>query len=280
MAYEVTLIPGDGVGPELAEAARMCIEATGVKINWDVQEAGVDIMEKYGTPVPDGVLESCKRTGVALKAPITTPQGGGFKSLNVTTRKVLGLYANVRPCMAYAPFVETKHPGMDVVVVRENAGRQRDRVQFDQYRPYVTMMHTRAVGLSALAKEDHKAAIEAIDEGIEGIRGFLREYEVENEAECMELAFLRDKIRRPNGVVSPWHSPDGKPMEIAAAYPRWPWSDLVDALIPNGRYLDTEVATKGQSLEPFGVPIGSFISGLYLTGTLSGYYCGGGYYCC
>jgi pimeloyl-ACP methyl ester carboxylesterase len=93
--------------------------------------------------------------------------------------------------------------------------------------------------------------------------------------QSMELAFLRDKIRRPNGVVSPWRSPGGKPMEIAAAYPRWPWSDLVDALIPNGRYLDSEVATKRQSLEPFGVPIGSYISGLYLTGTLSGYYCGG-----
>ncbi len=74
--------------------------------------------------------------------------------------------------------------------VRENATRQKDRVQFDQYRPYVTMMHTRAVGLGALAKDDHKAALEAIDEGIEGIRGFLREYEVGNEAECMELAFL------------------------------------------------------------------------------------------
>jgi len=93
--------------------------------------------------------------------------------------------------------------------------------------------------------------------------------------QSMELAFLRDKIRKPNGVLAPWRSPDGKKMRIAAAYPRWPWSDLVAALIPNGRYLDTKVAPKGQSLAPFGVPIASYLSGLYLTGFLSGYYCGG-----
>ena len=72
MAHQVTLIPGDGVGPELAEATRMCIDATGVAIDWDVQEAGVDVMARLGTPVPDAVLESIRRTGVALKAPITT----------------------------------------------------------------------------------------------------------------------------------------------------------------------------------------------------------------
>lgn len=93
--------------------------------------------------------------------------------------------------------------------------------------------------------------------------------------QSMELAFLRDKFRRPNGTLAPWRSPAGKKMEIAAAYPRWPWSDLVAALIPNGRYLDTAIAPKGQSLEPFGVPIQSYLSGLYLTGFLSGYYCGG-----
>ena len=93
--------------------------------------------------------------------------------------------------------------------------------------------------------------------------------------QSMELAFLRDKIRRPDGELAPWRSPDGKKMRIAAAFPRWPWSDLVSALIPNGRYLDTEIAPKGQSLQPFGVPIASFLSGLYLTGFLSGYYCGG-----
>ena len=93
--------------------------------------------------------------------------------------------------------------------------------------------------------------------------------------QSMELAFLRNKIRKPDGKVAPWRSPDGKKMAIAAAYPRWPWSDLVSALIPNGRYLDTKVAPVEQSVDPFGVPISSYLTGLYLTGSLTGYYCGG-----
>lgn len=93
--------------------------------------------------------------------------------------------------------------------------------------------------------------------------------------QSMELAFLRDKVRNPSGKLVPWRSPGGEKMRIAAAYPRWPWSDLVAALIPNGRYLDTGIAPQGQSLEPFGVPIQSYLGGLYLTGFLSGYYCGG-----
>ncbi len=90
----------------------------------------------------------------------------------------------------------------------------------------------------------------------------------------MELAFLRDRIRRRDGVLMPWRSPDGTPLQIAAAYPRWPWSDLVDALLPNGRFLDTQVAPRGQSLTPVGVPIQSYISGLYALGSATGYYCG------
>src|SRR4051794_13477730 len=121
MAYDVTLIPGDGVGPELAEAARMCVDATGVPINWDVQEAGVDVMARLGTPVPDSVIESCRRTKVALKAPITTPVGTGFRSVNVYLRQALDLYACVRPCKQY-PGVRTFFSGtkVDVVLVREN----------------------------------------------------------------------------------------------------------------------------------------------------------------
>ena len=92
--------------------------------------------------------------------------------------------------------------------------------------------------------------------------------------QSMELAFLNDRIRRPDGTLAPWRSPSGKAMRIAAAYPRWPWSDLVAALVPNGRFLDTLVAPRGQSLNPIGVPIQSYISGLYALGSASGYYCG------
>ena len=119
MAHRVTLIPGDGTGPELTEAARRVLEATGVAFDWDVRQAGVEVMEEAGTPLPDDTLESIKRNGVALKGPITTPIGTGFRSVNVALRHDLELYACVRPCKTY-PGVRSRYEGVDVVVVREN----------------------------------------------------------------------------------------------------------------------------------------------------------------
>jgi isocitrate dehydrogenase (NAD+) len=119
MAYRVTLIPGDGTGPELVHATRRVLEATGVQFDWDIQEAGADVMDKYGTPLPDVVLESVKRNKVALKGPITTPVGTGFRSVNVAIRKALDLYANFRPARTLKG-VPVCHDHVDVVVVREN----------------------------------------------------------------------------------------------------------------------------------------------------------------
>ncbi len=119
MAYRVTLIPGDGTGPEIVEATRRVLEATGVHIDWDVQEAGVDVLEKYGTPLPDAVIESIKKNKVALKGPITTPVGKGFRSVNVALRKSLGLFACLRPCKSY-PGVRSRYENVNLVVVREN----------------------------------------------------------------------------------------------------------------------------------------------------------------
>ena len=118
-SYPVTLIPGDGVGPELAEVAKACIEATGVSIQWDIQHAGVDIMEKEGTPLPDRVLASIRKNKVAIKSPITTPVGTGFRSVNVALRKELDLYACLRPCKSYAG-VRSRYQNIDLVIVREN----------------------------------------------------------------------------------------------------------------------------------------------------------------
>ena len=119
MAHEVTLIPGDGTGPELSEATRRVLEATGVGFDWDVQEAGADVMERFGgNPLPEHVLDSIKRTGVALKGPITTPVGGGFRSVNVTLRKTLDLYGQVRPCKSY-PGVRSRYENVDLIIVRE-----------------------------------------------------------------------------------------------------------------------------------------------------------------
>jgi len=132
MAHEVTLITGDGTGPELAEAARKCVDATGVEINWDVQEAGVDVMEKTGTPLPDSTMESVRRTRCALKAPITTPVGTGFRSINVHLRQELGLFACIRPCKWY-PGVRTffSDRKVDIVIVRENTEDLYAGVEFE-----------------------------------------------------------------------------------------------------------------------------------------------------
>ncbi len=132
MSYEVTLITGDGTGPELAEAARKCVDATGVEIAWDVQEAGVDVMEELGTPIPDSVMDSVRRTKCALKAPITTPVGTGFRSINVYLRQELGLFACVRPCKYY-PGVRSyfSELGVDLVIVRENTEDLYAGVEFE-----------------------------------------------------------------------------------------------------------------------------------------------------
>lgn len=119
MTYTVTLIPGDGVGPEQTAAAKRVLEATGVKIDWEVHEAGAGVADRYGTPLPPHVLESIRRNKVALKGPITTPIGTGFRSVNVALRHELGLFACVRPCKYY-PGVRSHYPGTDLVIVREN----------------------------------------------------------------------------------------------------------------------------------------------------------------
>ena len=119
MRYKITLIPGDGVGPEITGAAVKVIEATGVDIEWDIVNAGADVYEKEGTVLPDRVIESLKKNKVGIKGPITTPVGTGFRSVNVAMRKLFNLYACVRPCKSY-PGVKSMYNGIDLVIIREN----------------------------------------------------------------------------------------------------------------------------------------------------------------
>jgi isocitrate dehydrogenase (NAD+) len=119
LSYTVTFIRGDGTGPELADATARVLEATGAGFEWDWQEAGVDVYEQEGTPMPDRVLESIRKNKLAMKAPITTPVGSGFRSVNVALRKELDLYCCLRPCKAYEG-VRTRFPETDIVIVREN----------------------------------------------------------------------------------------------------------------------------------------------------------------
>jgi isocitrate dehydrogenase (NAD+) len=134
MSHRVTLIPGDGVGPELSEATRRVLEGTGVGFEWDVQEAGVDVMERYGTPLPEHVLDSIRANRVAIKGPITTPVGGGFRSVNVALRRELDLYACLRPSKTYAG-VRTRYQDVDVVIVRENTEDLYAGIEFEQGLP-------------------------------------------------------------------------------------------------------------------------------------------------
>ena len=117
--HAITLLPGDGIGPEVTESAVRVLEAAGVAIEWDRVEAGGDVIAKYGTPVPEPVLQSIRRRGVALKGPITTPVGEGFRSANVTMRQALDLYACIRPVRSL-PGVTTRFEGVDLILVREN----------------------------------------------------------------------------------------------------------------------------------------------------------------
>jgi isocitrate dehydrogenase (NAD+) len=119
IAQKVTLIPGDGIGPELAEATRRVLDASGVEFDWEVMDAGEAVMAKEGTPLPQAVLDSILRNKIALKGPITTPVGVGFRSVNVALRQTLGLYANLRPVRSI-PGLKTRYDDVDLVIVREN----------------------------------------------------------------------------------------------------------------------------------------------------------------
>jgi isocitrate dehydrogenase (NAD+) len=131
MAHRVTFIPGDGVGPELSEATRRVLEATGVAFDWDVQDAGADVMDKYGTPLPDHVLESIRANKVAIKGPITTPVGTGFRSVNVALRKELDLFCCLRPCKYYEGIPDTV-AGVDIVICRENHEDLYAGIEFEE----------------------------------------------------------------------------------------------------------------------------------------------------
>jgi len=134
VGYRVTFIDGDGIGPEIAAITRKCVEATGVEIEWDVQHAGTDVYEKEGTPLPDRVIESIKRTKTAIKAPVTTPVGTGFRSVNVALRQRLDLYACLRPCKSYAG-VRSRYEDIDLVIVRENTEDLYAGIEFEKGAP-------------------------------------------------------------------------------------------------------------------------------------------------
>ena len=129
--HKIVFIPGDGIGPEVSESAKKCIEATGVEIDWQYAEAGDKAIEKYNTPLPEKTIDIIKEIGIALKGPITTPIGKGFRSVNVALRKKLELYSCLRPCKTY-PGTRSKYDNIDLVIVRENTEDLYAGIEFEQ----------------------------------------------------------------------------------------------------------------------------------------------------
>lgn len=132
--YPITLIPGDGTGPEIAEATKRVLEATGVPIQWDIQEAGIDVFEREGTPLPERVIDSIKKNRVAIKGPVTTPVGTGFRSVNVTLRQILDLYCCLRPSRTFQG-VRTRFQDIDLVIIRENTEDLYAGIEFEKGTP-------------------------------------------------------------------------------------------------------------------------------------------------
>jgi isocitrate dehydrogenase (NAD+) len=132
--HTITLIPGDGIGPEITAAMRRIVEAAGVDVSWDVVDAGEGVVEQFGTPLPDHVIEAVKRNGVAIKGPITTPVGTGFRSVNVALRKALDLYVNLRPAFSI-PGTGARYDNVDIVIVRENTEDLYAGIEFEQGTP-------------------------------------------------------------------------------------------------------------------------------------------------
>ena len=163
MAHRVTLIPGDGTGPELVEATRRVLEATGVELSWDRHEAGLDEYEEHGNPFPEETLAALRRNRVGIKGPTTTPVGTGFRSVNVLLRKELDLYACIRPCKAYEG-VRTRFPQTDLVIVRENTEDLYAGIEFERGTEENARVRELLSQLGSRVREDAGMSIKPISE--------------------------------------------------------------------------------------------------------------------
>ena len=184
MSHLVTLIPGDGIGPEVAEATRRVLEATGADIEWDMQEAGAAVLEREGTPLPDRVVERIRRSRVAIKGPITTPVGTGFRSVNVALRHELDLFAAVRPSRSL-PGVPTRHEGVDLVVIRENTEDLYQGIEFELGAPETAALRAELRRLAGVGvREDAGFTVKPIS--VTGARRIVR----------FAFEFVRNSARR------------------------------------------------------------------------------------
>lgn len=201
MAYRVTLIPGDGIGPELAEATRRVLDATGVGFEWDVQQVGAEVIAAEGTPLPQRAIDSIQRNKVAIKGPITTPVGSGFRSVNVGLRKALNLYACLRPCKTYKG-VQSRYEAVDLVVVRENTEDLYSGIEFDDDKPETKELIQKIDGLSGSRIPEHSAlAIKFIShQGTDRIARFAFEYARANNRKKVSIVHKANIMKFADGL--------------------------------------------------------------------------------
>ncbi|HWC35010.1 MAG TPA: isocitrate/isopropylmalate dehydrogenase family protein [Mycobacteriales bacterium] len=227
--HEVTLIPGDGTGPELTEATRRVLEAAaataGSSFVWDQQEAGVDIMETAGTPLPDATLDSVRRTGLAIKGPITTPIGTGFRSVNVALRYELDLYACVRPCKTYEG-MRTRFDHVDVVIVRENTEDLYAGIEYEAHTPVADKVIDYLNGLQdKQIRAGSGLSIKPMSEfGSERIIRYAFDYARSNGRKRVHCVTKSNIMKYTDGLFLSVFR------EVAKDYPDIePWENLVDA---------------------------------------------------
>ncbi|QDU47076.1 Isocitrate dehydrogenase [NADP] [Symmachiella dynata] len=245
--YKVTLIPGDGVGPEIAEATRKCVDATGVKIDWDFQECGIEVIEAEGK-VPDRVMESIRANKIALKAPITTPIGKGFRSVNVFLRQELGLYACVRPCKTYKG-VRTyfEDSNVDLVLVRENTEDLYAGVEFqageERTAQLIAKINEVATGRTIDTGSDTTGvSIKPISiEGTRRIADYAFQYAVDNKRKIVSSVCKANIMKFTDGL---WYD---ETRAVALAYgAKFEWPDLAEGVQPDPALVGNVSDTNGE----------------------------------
>ena len=241
MAYNITLIPGDGIGPEVTEAARRVLEATGVVWHWELVNAGADVLAEQGTPLPDSVLASIRKNKVALKGPVTTPIGTGFRSVNVALRQELDLYACVRPCKTY-PGVPSLYQDVDIVIVRENTEDLYAGIEFEKGTPEADQLIGVIKDKGDAVRADSSFSLKMISEtGSRRIVKFAFEYACARGRKKVTALHKANIMKFSDGLFL------AAAREVAEEYPGIAFEDrLVDnmamQLVKNPRQFDVVVA--------------------------------------
>ncbi len=221
MTYTLTLIPGDGIGPEVTTAARRVLEATGVEFNWEIAEAGAVVMEKTGTPLPESVIESVKTNRIALKGPVTTPIGTGFRSVNVALRKSLELYSNVRPCKTY-PGAPSHYRNVDIVVVRENTEDLYAGIEYEKGTPEAAKLLQLVTETRGKVREDSGISLKIISQySTQRIVKYAFEYARANNRKKVTAVHKANILKFSDGLFL------SVAREIAGDYPDIQFNDVI-----------------------------------------------------